>query len=89
MIKFEVGETKSLSDLIENLKKDYADKGFIVRCYDVTGYEHLSFVLMSNTDCSMFTNVFDDQMLDSNVIEYYIHIEQDYETIDIYCDIDL
>lgn len=78
-----------LLDLIDNLKKEYADKGYVVRCYDVTGYEHLSFVLRSNTDCSKFSNVFDQQMLDSPVIEYFINNEPGYETIDIYCDIDL
>lgn len=78
----------TVRDLIEQLKNEYADKDYRIRIYDIDEYEHINFMLKSDVDTSKFNNVFDQDMLDSYVIDYTI-FECEESTIDIIADIEL
>lgn len=72
-------------EIIEDLKPDH--DGYQVHVCDIDGYECMSFVLNSDTDCDNFSGIYDEQILDSRVMNCLIW--DDDMTIDIYTDIEL
>lgn len=76
----------------EFLKKKQKQKKYqncIVRMFDRDDYEHISFRLRENTDFDSFNNVFDQQIFDSYVFEYFIFNDEDGITICINGDVEL
>ena len=71
-------------EVIEDLKPDH--DGYQVRVCDIDGYECMSFVLNSDTDCDNFSGIYDEQILDSRVMNCLIW--DDDMTIDIFTDIE-
>ena len=76
----------------EFLKKKQKQKKYqncIVRMFDRDDYKHISFRLRENTDFDSFNNVFDQQIFDSYVFEYFIFNDEDGITICINGDVEL
>lgn len=76
----------------EFLKKKQKQKKYqncIVRMYDRDDYEHISFRLRENTDFDSFNNVFDQQIFDSYVFEYFIFNDENGITICLNGDVEL
>lgn len=76
----------------EFLKKKQKQKKYqncIVRMSDRDDYEHISFRLRENTDFDKFNNVFDQELFDSGVLEYFIFNDEDGITICLNGDVEL
>lgn len=76
----------------EFLKKKQKQKKYqncIVRMFDRDDYEHISFRLRENTDFNSFNNVFDQQIFDSYVFEYFIFNDENGITICLNGDMEL
>lgn len=76
----------------EFLKKKQKQKRYqncLVRMFDQDDYEHLTFRLRENTDFDSFNNVFDQELLDSCVLEYFIFNDENGITICLNGDIEL
>ena len=61
----------------------------LVRLFDRDDYEHLAFKLREDTDFDNFDNVFDQELLDSGVSEYFIFNDENGITICLNGDIEL
>lgn len=76
----------------EFLKKKQKQKKYqncIVRMFDRDDYEHLTFKLREDTDFDSFNNVFDQEVLDSCVFEYFIFNDENGITICLNGDVEL
>lgn len=76
----------------EFLKKKQKQKKYrncLVRIFDRDEYEHLTFKLRENTDFDSFNNVFDQEVLDSCVFEYFIFKDENGITICLNGDVEL
>lgn len=67
----------------------YSGQTCRVRISDLDGYEHLSFTLRKDTDLNKFNNVFDQDLLDADVNEWYDLHDEEGRTIFITADIEL
>lgn len=76
-------------EFLENKKKQKKYKNCIVRMFDRDDYEHISFRLRENTDFDSFNNVFDQELFDSGVLEYFIFNDENGITICLNGDVEL
>lgn len=76
-------------EFLEKKKKQKKYQNCIVRMFDRDDYEHISFRLRENTDFDSFNNVFDQQIFDSYVFEYFIFNDENGITICINGDVEL
>ena len=76
---------QTLREMINKLKDNHI--GYQIHVCDTDGYLCMSFVLNSDTDCDDFSGIYDEQILDSRVMNCLIW--DDDMTIDIYTDIEL
>lgn len=76
-------------EFLERKQKQKRYQNCLVRIFDRDDYEHMSFRLREDTDFDNFNNVFDQDLLDSSVSEYFIFNDEDGITIFIYGDIEL
>lgn len=60
-----------------------------IRISDIDGYEHLSFTLRKSTDLYKFNNVYDQDLLDADVNEWFYSHDEEGLTIFITADIEL
>lgn len=79
----------SCREFLERKQKQKRYQNCLVRMLDRDEYEHLSFRLRENTDFDNFNNVFDQELLDSGVSEYFIFKDENGITIFLYGDIEL
>ena len=76
----------------EFLKKKQKQKKYqncIVRMFDRDDYEHINFRLREDTDFDSFNNVFDQELFDSSVFEYFIFNDENGITICLNGDVEL
>lgn len=85
-----MSKRKSVRDFLGGRQRDlFPGQACWVRISDLDGYEHLCFWLRKGTAFDAFNNVFDQQMLDAAVYDWYdLHDEEGY-TIHITADIEL
>ena len=76
-------------EFLEKKKKQKKYQNCIVRMFDRDDYEHITFRLRENTDFDSFNNVFDQQIFDSCVFEYFIFNDENGITICLNGDIEL
>lgn len=76
-------------EFLEKKKKQKKYKNCIVRMFDRDDYEHISFRLRENTDFDKFNNVFDQELFDSGVLEYFIFNDENGITICLNGDVEL
>lgn len=74
---------------LEKKQKQKKYKNCIVRMFDRDDYEHISFRLRENTDFDSFNNVFDQELFDSSVSEYFIFNDENGITICLNGDVEL
>ena len=79
----------SCREFLERKQKQKKYQNCLVRVFDYDEYEHMIFRLRENTDFDNFNNVFDQQLLDSCVYEYFIFNDENGITIYLYGDIEL
>ena len=79
----------SCREFLERKQKQKKYKNCLVRIYDRDDYEHITFRLKENTNFDNFNNVFDQQLLDSCVSEYFIWNDENGITIYLYGNIEL
>ena len=79
----------SCREFLEKKQKQKKYQNCLVRIFDYDEYEHMIFRLRENTDFDNFNNVFDQQLLDSCVSEYFIWKDENGITIYLYGDIEL
>ena len=79
----------SCREFLEKKQKQKRYQNCLVRISDRDDYEHLSFRLRETTNFDNFNNVFDQQLLDSCVSDYYIWRDENGITIYLYGDIEL
>lgn len=79
----------SCREFLERKQKQKKYQNCIVRMLDRDEYEHVSFRLRENTDFDKFNNVFDQELLDSGVSEYFIFKDEEGITICLNGDIEL
>ena len=79
----------SCRDFLEKKQKQKRYQNCLVRISDRDEYEHMSFRLRENTDFDNFNNVFDQELLDSGVSEYFIFSDENGITICLNGDIEL
>ena len=86
-----MGLTKFIScrEFLERKQKQKRYQNCLVRIFDSDDYEHMSFRLREDTDFDNFNNVFDQDLLDSSVSEYFIFNDEDGITICLNGDIEL
>lgn len=76
-------------EFLKKKKKQKKYQNCIVRMFDRDDYEHISFRLRENTDFDSFNNVFDQQIFDSYVFEYFIFNDENGITICLNGDVEL
>ena len=78
-----MGMTKFITcrEFLEKKQKQKRYQNCLVRIFDSDDYEHMSFRLREDTDFDNFNNVFDQDLLDSCVSEYFIFNDEDGITI--------
>lgn len=76
-------------EFLKKKQKQKKYKNCIVRMFDRDDYEHISFRLRENTDFDSFNNVFDQQIFDSYVFEYFIFNDENGITICLNGDVEL
>ena len=77
-------------DFLKNTQRNlYSGQTCRIRISDLDGYEHLTFTLRKDTDFDKFNNVFDQDLLDANVNEWYDWHDEEGHTIFITADIEL
>lgn len=77
-------------DFLKNTQRNlYSEQICRIRISDLDGYEHLSFTLRKDTDFDKFNNVFDQDLLDADVNEWYDWHDEEGRTIFITADIEL
>ncbi len=79
----------SCREFLERKQKQKRYQNCIVRMLDRDDYEHMSFRLRRDTDFDKFNNVFDQELLDSGVSEYFIFTDENGITICLNGDIEL
>ena len=79
----------SCRDFLERKQKQKKYQNCIVRMLDRDEYEHITFRLKADTNFDTFNNVFDQQLLDSCVSEYFIFTDENVITICLNGDIEL
>lgn len=79
----------SCREFLEKKQKQKRYQNCLVRIFDRDDYEHLTFTLREDTDFDNFNNVFDQQLLDSGVSEYFIFSDENGITICLNGDIEL
>lgn len=79
----------SCREFLEKKQKQKKYQNCIVRMLDRDDYEHLSFRLRETTNFDNFNNVFDQELLDSGVSEYFIFNDENGITICLNGDIEL
>lgn len=79
----------SCREFLEKKQKQKRYQNCLVRMFDLDDYEHITFRLREDTDFDKFNNVFDQQLLDSCVSEYFIFNDEDGITICLSGDIEL
>lgn len=79
----------SCREFLEKKQKQKRYQNCLVRIFDRDDYEHLSFKLREDTDFDSFNNVFDQELLDSGVSEYFIFEDENGITICLNGDIEL
>ena len=79
----------SCREFLEKKQKQKRYQNCLVRIFDRDDYEHLFFRLSKNTDFDNFNNVYDQELLDSGVSEYFIFTDENGITICLNGDIEL
>lgn len=79
----------SCREFLEKKQKQKRYQNCLVRIFDCDDYEHLSFRLRENTNFDNFNNVFDQELLDSCVSEYFIFNDENGITICLNSNIEL
>ena len=79
----------SCREFLEKKQKQKRYQNCLVRIFDRDDYEHLFFRLRENTNFDSFNNVFDQELLDSGVSEYFIFKDESGITICLNGDIEL
>lgn len=79
----------SCREFLERKQKQKKYKNCLVRIFDRDEYEHITFRLKADTNFDTFNNVFDQQLLDSCVLEYFIFNDENGITICLNGDIEL
>lgn len=79
----------SCREFLEKKQKQKRYQNCLVRIFDRDDYEHLTFTLREDTDFDSFHNVFDQELLDSCVSEYFIFSDENGITICLNGDIEL
>lgn len=79
----------SCREFLENKQKQKRYQNCLVRIFDRDDYEHMTFRLRENTDLDNFNNVFDQELLNSGVSEYFIFTDENGITICLNGDIEL
>ena len=79
----------SCREFLEKKQKQKKYQNCIVRISDRDDYEHMTFKLRGDTDLDNFNNVFDQELLDSGVSEYFIFTDENGITICLNGDIEL
>lgn len=79
----------SCREFLEKKQKQKKYQNCLVRMLDRDDYEHMTFRLRGDTDFDNFNNVFDQELLDSGVSEYFIFNDEDGITICLNGDIEL
>ena len=79
----------SCREFLEKKQKQKRYQNCLVRIFDRDDYEHMTFRLRENTDLDNFNNVFDQELLDSGVSEYFIFEDENGITICLNGDIEL
>ena len=79
----------SCRDFLEKKQKQKRYQNCLVRMLDRDEYEHLTFKLREDTNFDNFNNVFDQELLDSGVSEYFIFSDENGITICLNGDIEL
>lgn len=76
-------------EFLEKKQKQKRYQNCLVRISDRDDYEHMTFRLRENTDLDNFNNVYDQELLDSGVSEYFIFNDENGITICLNGDIEL
>lgn len=79
----------SCREFLEKKQKQKRYQNCLVRISDRDDYEHMTFRLRENTDLDNFNNIFDQELLDSGVSEYFIFTDENGITICLNGDIEL
>ena len=79
----------SCREFLQDKQKQKKYQNCLARIFDRDDYEHMSFRLREDTDFDNFNNVFDQDLLDSSVSEYFIFNDEDGITICLNGDIEL
>lgn len=79
----------SCREFLEKKQKQKKYQNCLVRIFDRDDYEHLFFRLRENTNFDNFNNVFDQELLDSGVSEYFIFEDENGITICLNGDVEL
>lgn len=79
----------SCREFLERKQKQKKYHNCIVRIFDRDDYEHLTFTLREDTNFDNFNNVFDQELLESCVSEYFIFKDEEGITICLNGDIEL
>lgn len=79
----------SCREFLEKKQKRKKYQNCLVRIFDRDEYEHLTFKLRAGTNFDNFSNVFDQELLDSCVSEYFIFKDETGITICLNGDIEL
>ena len=79
----------SCREFLERKQKQKKYQNCLVRIFDHDDYEHMTFRLKADTNFDNFNNVFDQQLLDSCVSEYFIFTDENGITICLNGDIEL
>lgn len=79
----------SCREFLEKKQKQKRYQNCLVRISDRDDYEHITFRLRKDTDFDDFNNVFDQELLDSGVSEYFIFTDENGITICLNGDIEL
>jgi hypothetical protein len=82
---------KSIScrEFLERKQNQKRYQNCLVRIFDRDDYEHITFRLREDTNFDNFNNVFDQELFDSCVSEYFIFNDENGITICLNGDIEL
>ena len=80
---------KTCREFLERKQKQKKYQNCLVRMFDRDDYEHMTFTLRDDTNFDNFNNVFDQELLDSGVSEYFIFTDENGITICLNGDIEL
>ena len=81
---------ETVRDFLKKTQRNlYSGQTCRIRISDLDGYEHLSFRLRKDTDFDKFNNVFDQDLLDADVNEWYDWHDEEGRTIFVTANIEL